>query len=468
MDEIKRLGEYNSVGGSSTHILFNFTGYGALYMGSLISISYSTFRDKTPVYSLGNTNIDGFALGKRYIAGSLVKTFFMNDDLKQFLTKLKNDIGSNESIDSLYALTGDSFKTYHHLLIDDIVPFDIIIVLCTEYGDWSVSEVVYGATFINTGQVYSIGDIITETTMSFVANDVRMTHDRIGSQMTSLITPSTAQKASTLKKEKFGNTAAADYGIQSDVVVGSYADVLAAVEQELLPRSALSDWENGAAKGKIPTRFVNGNPVSYLDNTQSEQPVTKITTSTNQDKEYYSPIDIPVSNLVLGNLHNGVGSIHDADTLKFNIVRQDGTKESESFRLMGMDAPEVDEKGISQPHGKKSLDYMQNYITSGQWDQDVENGAVRIAGQDKYGRTLLFNANYTENAVMNGIAVAEVALSSQSGLTKEELKVLSDAETYARNNKLGIWASEAPMVYPSEWRRWSEDKRKEYVERYGE
>ena len=111
---------------------------------------------------------------------------------------------------------------------------------------------------------------------------------------------------------------------------------------------------------------------------------------------------------------------------------------------------------------------MQNYITSGQWDQDVKNGAVKIAGQDKYGRTLLFNANYTKNAVMNGIAVAEVALSSQSGLTKEELKVLSDAETYARNNKLGIWASKAPMVYPSEWRRWSEDKRKEYVERYGE
>ena len=29
-----RKGEYHSVGGDATHIIFNFPGYGALYMGS--------------------------------------------------------------------------------------------------------------------------------------------------------------------------------------------------------------------------------------------------------------------------------------------------------------------------------------------------------------------------------------------------------------------------------------------------
>ena len=66
-------------------------------------------------------------------------------------------------------------------MFDDIIPFDIIILLSSEYGAYSVSEVIYGATLINSGQVHSINDLIAEGTMSFVARDVRQTRDKIGS-----------------------------------------------------------------------------------------------------------------------------------------------------------------------------------------------------------------------------------------------------------------------------------------------
>lgn len=177
-----KVGEYMNVGGSATHVLFNFPGYGALHIGSIETISYSTYRDKTPVYNLGNININGFALGKRYIAGSLIKTLFIYDDLKQFLTRVKDDIGLEQELNSIYQMTNDSFKTYHHLLIDDVMPFDIIILMASEYGAYHVTEVIYGCTFINTGQVHSINDMITQSTMSFIANDVRQTHTGLESQ----------------------------------------------------------------------------------------------------------------------------------------------------------------------------------------------------------------------------------------------------------------------------------------------
>ena len=97
-------GEYHSVGGDATHIVFNFPGFGALYIGSLLSLSYQVYRDKTPVYNLGNTNIDGFAIGKRYVAGSIIKTVFLDDDITNFLQIIADGLNLNRYVDNLYQL----------------------------------------------------------------------------------------------------------------------------------------------------------------------------------------------------------------------------------------------------------------------------------------------------------------------------------------------------------------------------
>lgn len=453
MDEAKRLGEYNSVGGSATHVLFNFPGHGALYMGSLISVSYSTFRDKTPVYNLGNTNIDGFAMGKRYIAGSIIKTFFMNDDLKQFLTKIKNDIGINTKIDNLYQLTGNSYTTYHNLLIDDIVPFDIIIVLCSEYGDWSISEVIYGATFINTGQVYSIADIMTETTMSFIANDVKMTHDKIGSQISNLPSSTQAMRASNIQ----GNTDKTTIMPSEDYSELTYQELLELVESGRAPRSALSEWQN-----KHKQTDYNFSNTSTVNNSSTSDP-------------YKSPGIYPNAlstldsdKLTSVNIHNGVDNIHDGDTISFII----GGKK-ESIRLIGLDTPEVysndSGKGtLTQPYGLEAREAAIAYIKSGKWDEDAKSGIIKDVGVDTYGRKLVVNPNFIDYMIRSGFSYLELNDSSLSGMTEAQATKIRQSYEEAKRDGIGIHGSTNPIVTPEVWRNsYTLEQQEDYLERIG-
>lgn len=456
MDEAKRLGEYNSVGGSSTHVLFNFPGYGALYMGSLISLSYSTFRDKTPVYNLGNTNIDGFAMGKRYVAGSIIKTMFMNDDLRQFLTKIKTDIGLKSDIDSLYALTKDSFKTYHNLLIDDIIPFDIIILLSSEYGAWSVSEVIYGATFINTGQVYSISDIITETTMSFIANDVKMTHSEVGSHQSSLISQTSDVAASNLPEIPKSSNLDKLY----DVSKLTYSELTQKINNGELPRSALSEWN--------ASNVSNGS--TNLDESRAGSSYSIPTNNTSSSATIGTQVlDIKIETLVKDNITNGVENIHDGDTFSFNV-----NGESIRFRLASMDTPETEThnkdnsvKMYTQKNGEESKQFAKDYLSSGKWDNDVRSGAVKVIGQDPYGRVLLYNKNYVLESVSKGMSYYDIQNANTSGISQSDIKEIAAAQEAARKAKTGIWSGDAPFLTPKEWRNMTAEEQKEYIDRYG-
>jgi hypothetical protein len=76
---------HTAVGGSDTHVVLEFPSLGAtnnfLYMGSLVTVSYSVHRDKTPVYNCGSPLVDGFAIGNKYVAGSMITTMFNEDEL---------------------------------------------------------------------------------------------------------------------------------------------------------------------------------------------------------------------------------------------------------------------------------------------------------------------------------------------------------------------------------------------------
>jgi endonuclease YncB( thermonuclease family) len=452
MDEAKRLGEYDSVGGSSTHVLFSFPGYGALYMGSIISISYSTYRDKTPVYNLGNTNIDGFAFGKRYVAGSIVKTLFMNDDLRQFLTKIKNDIGLKTSLDNLYALGNDNIKTYHNLLIDDLIPFDIIIVMCSEYGDWAISEVVYGATFINTGQVHSIADLITETTMSFIANDAKMTHDKIGSQITNLTNPNGEKSASSLTDTIDNKNSQTVMKLPDD-----YFEALDLVEAGELPIEVLFYYDSKTKKLKKDLNNVNTSTGNKDDGP------TKVEISGNQNLSgVMSPTDVDPYALKAANsnLDRGHG-IHDGDTIQFTVAK--GNKMyNTSFRLQGIDTPEVAYGSVlTQPFGIEAKEFLEDYMRSGKWDADVDSGKVKTTGTDGKSRILLFNINYNIEVLKNGLAVYTDDFIRQLNLDEADREALNAAYRYGKDNKKGMWDGKNPVINPSDWRKMSKEAQKE-------
>ncbi len=169
---------YESLGGSSTHVLINFHLINSdgdtvdipVYFGTVITVSYSVYRNKASVFNMGNNLIDGFAIGNKYVAGSIIKGVFNNDDFNGLLNNIKNGLLS-VPVDKIASASNK--KVVHSLMKDDLLSCDINIIYTNEYTGAVKSEVIYDATFINNGQVASINDIITETTLSYVARAVK-------------------------------------------------------------------------------------------------------------------------------------------------------------------------------------------------------------------------------------------------------------------------------------------------------
>jgi len=127
-------------------------------LGNIQTISYSTFREVEPVRSLGKVYADAYTRGPRTIAGTIVWTVLDQHVLAQAL-----GYASSDSI------------TANTILVDQIPPFNIIITFNNEYGDVATMG-IYGIRMVNEGATFSIDDMITEQTNSFIAEDIDMLH----------------------------------------------------------------------------------------------------------------------------------------------------------------------------------------------------------------------------------------------------------------------------------------------------
>jgi len=182
-----------TVSGANTHIILEFAnqlntnkqqGGGKpkpppfLYMGSAITFSYSVYRDKTPVFNCGSSIANGFAIGNKYVAGSLVTTMYEQDEFADLIAYAEKQAIITKNTKQLLSpyknITG--LKEYHTVMKDDLFSFNIHVIFTSEYHGDIRRIIVYNATFINNSQVMSIHDLITETTISYVAVDVREQH----------------------------------------------------------------------------------------------------------------------------------------------------------------------------------------------------------------------------------------------------------------------------------------------------
>lgn len=163
-----------SIGGVHTHILLEFSkeaGHGPfLYLGNALTISYSEYRDKTPVFNCGSHLIDGFSIGNKYVAGSLITVMYEVDEFANFLQQIDKD----ERTKQFQNVVG--MREFHSYGKDDLIPFNIHCLYTNEYSGKLRETVIYDATFLNNGQVMSIDDIITENTLQYVARDISEQH----------------------------------------------------------------------------------------------------------------------------------------------------------------------------------------------------------------------------------------------------------------------------------------------------
>ena len=158
----------------------------------ILTVSHSVSRSKLPVTNLGEASMSGMSIGSRMVAGSIIKLFSRYDSLstyvKTFVATRWDKLNEKDKEDISNTGTSISFKEFSDYMRDDISPFNIHLVSTVETllpKDYekgaSVPRVssIIGATIINNGKVFSIENLITEETLSFIAKTVIYSTDNL-------------------------------------------------------------------------------------------------------------------------------------------------------------------------------------------------------------------------------------------------------------------------------------------------
>jgi len=187
---------YNAHAG--TDIIATLNG---VVLGNLNGLSFSTTREKAPIYTLGNVDAVAFGRGKRGHARSMIFTNFDRHalyDVQQELEGTDQELkyyrkGSDipaggrsrllgqQSFEGDLSAFGTSYKVRSNYS-DQIPPFTITLTGQNEYGTISVMALL-GVEFINEGSGISIDDIVTETQMTFVARAIQTWQPLFGGDM---------------------------------------------------------------------------------------------------------------------------------------------------------------------------------------------------------------------------------------------------------------------------------------------
>lgn len=122
----------------------------------MTTLSVSIYRVKTPVVAMGYINPKGFARGRRTIGGTFILTQFYADVLYSFLQA---------------GLVNDKSKDSYYKKIDQLPPFNVTILMTNEYGFASYRRLL-GVQVATDGIVYSSHDMMTEQTLSYMAEDL--------------------------------------------------------------------------------------------------------------------------------------------------------------------------------------------------------------------------------------------------------------------------------------------------------
>lgn len=187
---------FESMSGGSSTVLIEFPNYskseGSMFflMKSIVSVSVSTARAKMPIIPLGSSTVDGFALGTKTVAGSIIKALTYEDEFSKAIEiftqkSLANKkttpkdliIGGKYSSDFSNAKYNITQKEFDSIMRDDLIPFNIYTYSYSEYTGIShkcIMNCIYGCTIINEGQTLSIENLITENTITYVAKYAKL------------------------------------------------------------------------------------------------------------------------------------------------------------------------------------------------------------------------------------------------------------------------------------------------------
>jgi hypothetical protein len=159
--------EFNALAGEYISTEEELTEYNNIptniVLGELQTISYSIFREKAPVRTLGSVYPRGYVRGSRTIAGTMVFTIFHRHALHELLS-------INLGMYNTGVSDHDQYR-YSTNMVDQLPPIDISLVFANEYGAISYMG-IYGVEFVQEGATFSIEDILSENVVQYVARDL--------------------------------------------------------------------------------------------------------------------------------------------------------------------------------------------------------------------------------------------------------------------------------------------------------
>ena len=117
-------------------------------LGSVYSFTYSSFREKNAVRSLGRVSAQGYTRGQRTIAGSMNFTVFQSHELMDFLRPNSN-----------------------YVLLDQLPKFNMMLVMLNEYGGASIMH-LFNVEISSESQQMSVEDLALMDSISFYATDI--------------------------------------------------------------------------------------------------------------------------------------------------------------------------------------------------------------------------------------------------------------------------------------------------------
>lgn len=122
-----------------------------LKLGNLQTLTVSSTRSIGPVRRLGESQPTYYTAGPRTVAGSMIFTTFNRNAFHQLFS---------------YSIFENKRERFY---VDMIPPLTIIVQVKNEYGE-QAKQVISGARLVNFGTTFSIDDLYTEETYSYVAS----------------------------------------------------------------------------------------------------------------------------------------------------------------------------------------------------------------------------------------------------------------------------------------------------------
>lgn len=149
------IAPYGTFSGTDIIATLLFPGSPPIVLGEVSTLSYSIYREKVPVRTLGRISAKGFTKGPRTVAGTIIFTVFD----KHVVNTMRDQL--------------DVLRQAGRLKSDELPPFDLLLSGGNEFGAAAAMR-IYGVTVIEEGMTFSVEDIFSENIWQYEARDIRL------------------------------------------------------------------------------------------------------------------------------------------------------------------------------------------------------------------------------------------------------------------------------------------------------